>query len=59
LALLTADPAWRMTEDELRVMLDATRFTGRAGEQVRAFLGAEVAQALQGHRAAEAAEVRV
>ncbi|MBK8791701.1 MAG: adenylosuccinate lyase [Holophaga sp.] len=59
LRLLAVDPAWRMTEAELTAMLDARRFTGRAGEQVRAFLGKDVAAALAGHRAAEVAEVRV
>jgi adenylosuccinate lyase len=59
LALLAADPAWNMSEAELRGLLDPSRFTGRAGEQVRAFLANEVARALAGHRAAEAAEVRV
>jgi len=59
LQLLAADPAWRMTESELAAMLDAQRFTGRAADQTRTFLGREVAAALQGHRAAEVAEVRV
>ena len=59
LGLLAEDPAWRMTEAELRAMLDARRFTGRAAEQVGAFLAREVAGALEGHGAAEAAEVRV
>jgi adenylosuccinate lyase len=59
LSLLAADPAWRMNEAELKAMLDSRRFTGRAGEQVRAFLEKEVAIALTDHRAAEAAEVRV
>lgn len=59
LKLLAADPEWRMTEAELAAMLDARRFTGRACEQVRAFLGKDVAGALKDHRAAEVAEVRV
>jgi len=59
LKLLAADPAWHMNEAELAAMLDARRFTGRAGEQVKAFLGKEVASALKDHRAAEVAEVRV
>nr|WP_320133004.1 adenylosuccinate lyase [uncultured Holophaga sp.] len=59
LRLLAQDPAWRMSEAELAGMLDAQRFTGRAGDQVRAFLGREVAQALRDHRPAETAEVRV
>ncbi len=59
LGLLAADPAWRMTEPELAALLDAQRFTGRAAEQTRAFLGREVASALKGHAAAEAEGVRV
>jgi adenylosuccinate lyase len=59
LALLAADPAWRMTEAELAALLDAQRFTGRAGDQTRAFLGREVALALAGHRSTAAAEIRV
>ncbi len=59
LALLAVDPVWKMDEAELKAMLDARRFTGRAEEQVKAFLAREVASALKGHRAAEAAEVRV
>jgi len=59
LKLLAADPAWRMTEDELAAMLDAKRFTGRAGDQTKSFLAREVATALKEHKAAEAAEVRV
>ena len=59
LKLLAADSAWRMNETELAAMLDAHRFTGRAGAQVKAFLAREVAAALKDHCAAEAAEVRV
>ncbi|MDP2876693.1 MAG: adenylosuccinate lyase [Holophaga sp.] len=59
LKILAADPSWRMTEPELAAMLDASRFTGRAGAQVKAFLGKEIAAALHDHRAAEIAEVRV
>ncbi len=59
LKILAADPSWRMTESELAAMLDASRFTGRAGAQVKAFLGKEIAAALQDHTAAEIAEVRV
>ena len=59
LRLLAADPAWHMTEAELAAMLDAHRFTGRAGEQVTAFLQREVAAALKDHQAAEIAEIRV
>lgn len=59
LRLLAADPAWRMTEPELADLLDARRFTGRAADQVKAFLAREVAEALKGHQAAEAAEIRV
>ena len=59
LALLAADPAWAMTETELAALLDPTRFTGRAGEQVRQFLSNEIAAALKGHQSAEAVAVRV
>ncbi len=59
LALLAEDPAWGMTEAELRGLLDAGRFTGCAGDQVRRFLAGEVAQALKGHQIAETAEIRV
>ncbi len=59
LPLLAADPAWAMTEPELAALLDARRFTGRAGEQVRHFLAGPVALALKGHEPAAAAAVRV
>ena len=59
LSLLSADPAWAMNEAELAALLDSRRFTGRAGEQVRAFLARDVAAALQDHTAAEAEGVRV
>ncbi|MDE3033339.1 MAG: adenylosuccinate lyase [Acidobacteriota bacterium] len=59
LRLLAADPAWAMTEAELAALLDARRFTGRAGDQVRAFLAGPVAGALQGHVPADEAAVRV
>jgi len=59
LRLLAADPAWRMTEDELVALLDAPRFTGRAAEQVRHFLAKEVAAALKDQKKIEAADVRV
>ena len=59
LKLLAEDPAWGMTEAELAAMLDASRFTGRAGAQVRQFLAGPVAEALQGHVPAEAAAIRV
>jgi adenylosuccinate lyase len=59
LRLLAEDPAWNMNESELVGLLDARRFTGRAGEQVRAFLARDVAAALADHVPAEAASVRV
>ncbi len=59
LGLLAADPAWAMTEAELASLLDSKRFTGRAGDQVRAFLAREVAEALKDHVAAQAEGVRV
>lgn len=59
LKLLAEDPAWAMTEAELAALLDARRFTGRAGEQVRAFLAGPVAAALHDHAPADEAAVRV
>ena len=59
LRLLAADPAWRMNEAELAALLDAERFTGRAADQVRGFLGREVAAALEGHRAGATEGIRV
>ncbi len=59
LGLLAADPAWAMNEAELAALLDSRRFTGRAGDQVRAFLAREVAAALRDHAAVEAEGVRV
>jgi adenylosuccinate lyase len=59
LKLLAEDPAWAMTEGELANLLDAQRFTGRAGDQVRRFLAGPVAQALTNHTAADEAAVRV
>lgn len=59
LQLLAADPAWAMTEAELAGLLDARRFTGRAGDQVRQFLAGPVAAALETHAPADEATVRV
>jgi len=59
LKLLAEDPAWAMNEAELAALLDASRFTGRAGEQVRQFLAGPVAEALRGHAPADEAAVRV
>ncbi|HEY3401513.1 MAG TPA: adenylosuccinate lyase [Geothrix sp.] len=59
LQLLATDPAWAMTETELTALLDASRFTGRAGEQVRQFLAGPVAAALKDHAPANEAAVRV
>lgn len=59
LKLLAEDPAWGMSEAELAALLDARRFTGRAGEQVRQFLAGPVAAALKDHVPADAAAVRV
>jgi adenylosuccinate lyase len=59
LKLLAEDPAWALTEPELIALLDAQRFTGRAGEQVRQFLAGPVALALKGHIPADEAAVRV
>lgn len=59
LKLLAADPAWAMGEAELATLLDAGRFTGRAGDQVRRFLAGPVAAALKDHAPADEAAVRV
>ena len=59
LVLLAEDPAWGMSEGELASLLDPHRFTGRAGEQVRAFLGTEVSRALKGHVPAAITEILV
>ena len=59
LRLLAADPAWRMNEAELAALLDAERFTGRAADQVRGFLGREVAAALAGHHSGSPESIRV
>ncbi len=59
LSLLAKDPAWAMNEAELAALLDASRFTGRAGEQVRHFLAGPVAAALKDHVPAGETAVRV
>ena len=59
LKLLAEDPAWAMSEAELTSLLDAQRFTGRAGEQVRQFLAGPVAAALKHHTPAAEAAIRV
>ena len=59
LKLLAEDPAWAMSEAELTSLLDAQRFTGRAGEQVRQFLAGPVAAALKNHTPAAEAAIRV
>ena len=59
LSLLAKDPAWAMNEAELAALLDASRFTGRAGEQVRHFLAGPVAAALKDHVPADETAVRV
>jgi adenylosuccinate lyase len=59
LPLLAADPAWAMNEAELSALLDGKRFTGRASEQVEAFLRDQVRPALADHQPADEAAVRV
>ncbi len=59
LNLLAADPAWRMTAAELSALLDAKRFTGRAAEQVEAFLAGDVARALHDHGVTASEAIRV
>ena len=38
LELIAADPAFNMNLEELRKTMDSSRYTGRAAEQVEAFL---------------------
>jgi adenylosuccinate lyase len=45
---IAADSAFGMTRDEIEGMLDPTRFTGRAAEQVNIFLRSEVEPVLAG-----------
>lgn len=59
LKLLAADPAWNMNEAELTSLLDAKRFTGRASDQVTAFMREHVHPALADHHPADVSEVRV
>ncbi len=59
LSILAADPSWGLSEAELASLLDPRRFTGRASEQVQAFLGAEVATALLEHVPTATPEIRV
>jgi adenylosuccinate lyase len=59
MSILAKDPAWRMGEAELCSILDSRRFTGRAEEQVDAFLAVPVAEALKGHVPGDGAGVRV
>jgi len=59
LKLLATDPAWAMNEADLIALLDASRFTGRAGVQVRQFLAGPVAAALKDHVPADSSAVRV
>jgi adenylosuccinate lyase len=59
MAILSKDFAWRMSEAELCSILDAHRFTGRAEEQVEAFLCGPMADALKGHVSGIDADIRV
>jgi adenylosuccinate lyase len=59
---LAADPAFAAVKDEMRGMLEPSRFVGRSPEQVDAFVAEHVEPVLEQHRDAletEAGEVRV
>jgi adenylosuccinate lyase len=51
-----ADPAFAAVRDDLASMLEPSRFVGRSESQVREFLEGEVAEALERHADAGAAE---
>ena len=47
LELIAADPAFNMNLEELRKAMDSSRYTGRAAEQVEAFLKKVVGPVLE------------
>lgn len=62
LGRIAADPAFRLTREEVAAIADPRDFVGRAPEQVEEFLAAEVDPLLEGHAAAlsgSAVEVKV
>ncbi|MGI6071094.1 MAG: adenylosuccinate lyase [Blautia sp.] len=50
LELIAADPAFNLTLEELQKAMDPSRYTGRAKEQVEAFLSKVVEPVLEGHK---------
>jgi adenylosuccinate lyase len=54
-----ADPAFRLTPDDLRDIARAERLTGRSAEQVDAFVREELDPALAGTQAAESVPLKV
>lgn len=50
LELIAADPAFNLSLDELKKTMDPARYTGRAKEQVEAFLGKAVEPVLAAHK---------
>ncbi len=52
LGRIAADPAFRLTREEVAAIADPRDFVGRAPEQVEEFLAAEVDPLLEGHAAA-------
>lgn len=52
LELIAADPAFNLTEEELKKTMDPTKYTGRAKVQVEAFLKNNVAPILEANKEA-------
>ncbi len=50
LELIAADPAFNLTQEELKKTMDPSRYVGRAGEQTAAFLDKVVNPMLESHR---------
>lgn len=50
LELIAADPAFGLSEEELKKTMDPTKYTGRAAVQVEAFLGDVVAPVLESNK---------
>ncbi len=52
LELIAADPAFNLTEEELKKTMDPAKYTGRAKVQVEAFLKNNVAPILEANKEA-------
>ena len=50
LELIAADPAFNLSEEELKKTMDPSRYTGRAALQVEAFLKDTAAPVLEANR---------